>query len=63
MVCVPLASVIYADEVAKDGYLGDYGCGYVEFTNAPKVSPQSPACWKRLTNSTSDQPSGRSLLK
>lgn len=23
---------------AKDGYLGDYGCGYVEFTNAPKVS-------------------------
>ena len=40
MVCVPLASVVYADEVAKDGYLGDYGCGYVEFTNAPKVSPR-----------------------
>jgi hypothetical protein len=32
----------HADEVAKDGYLGDYGCGYVEFTNAPKVSPAEP---------------------
>jgi len=28
-------------QVAKDGYLGDYGCGYVEYTNAPKVCPPS----------------------
>jgi hypothetical protein len=34
--------VIDTDEVAKDGYLGDYGCGYVEFTNAPKVCPSEP---------------------
>jgi hypothetical protein len=42
MVCFPPTYVIGADGVAKDGYLGDYGCGYVEFTNAPKVSPSKP---------------------